>query len=327
MMKLIIQIPCFNEEDTLPTTIRDLPAHIKGIDRIEILIIDDGSTDGTVDVAGRMGANHIIRLNRNTGLAHAFSIGLEESLARGADVIVNTDADNQYRGEGVASLIEPILNGRADIVVGDRNTGSIKHFSRPKKILQKLGSWVVRWASATAVRDATSGFRAITRDAALQLNVFSNYTYTLETLIQAGRKGLVVTSVPVETNEVLRDSRLIRSTSDYVLKSIATILRIFLMYEPLRAFFTLGAMPLIAGLFLLVRFGYFYVQGQGQGHVQSLIVASILVLLAFQTFLLGLLADLIARNRRLQEETRYRIRKMALNRQTARAVRETEPAG
>lgn len=326
-MKLIIQIPCYNEAATLPRTIHDLPRHIDGIDRIEVLIIDDGSKDGTAEVATSEGADYVVCLIRNMGLAHAFSVGLEESLKRGADIIVNTDADNQYRGESVASLIEPILRGRADIVVGDRNTGSIQHFSRTKKVLQKLGSWVVRWASATAVQDATSGFRAITRDAALQLNVFSNYTYTLETLIQAGRKGLVVTSVPVETNEVLRDSRLIRSTSDYVLKSIATILRIFLMYEPLRTFFTLGAMPLIGGLFLLVRFGYFYIQGQGQGHVQSLIVASILVLLAFQTFLLGLLADLIARNRRLQEETRYRIRKMALDRQTARAVRETELAG
>ena len=326
-MKLIIQIPCFNEAATLPRTIHDLPRHIDGIDRIEVLIIDDGSKDGTAEVAASEGADHVVRLIRNMGLAHAFSEGLEQSLKRGADIIVNTDADNQYPGDSVAALIEPILQGHADIVVGDRNTGSIKHFSRTKKVLQKLGSLVVRWASATTVRDATSGFRAITRDAAMQLNVFSNYTYTLETLIQAGRKGLVVTSVPVETNETLRESRLIRSTSDYVLRSIATILRIFLMYEPLRAFFTLGALPLSAGLFLLTRFGYFYVQGQGQGHVQSLIVAAILVLLAFQTFLLGLLADLIARNRRLQEETRYRIRKIALDRRTVHTVPEMESGG
>jgi len=311
-MKLIIQIPCYNEAATLPATIADLPAHLEGFDRIELLVIDDGSSDGTAEAARSLGVDHVVKLKRNTGLAHAFAVGLEEALRQGADVIVNTDADNQYQGSGVAKLVSPILQGEADIVVGDRGVQNIKQFSPIKKLLQRAGSGVVRWASATNVPDATSGFRSLTREAALRLNVFSTYTYTLETLIQAGRMGLSVVSVPVETNAALRESRLIASIPQYVLRSIATILRIFLMYEPLRVFFSVGTMLVLAGVLLVARFGYFYIQGQGQGHVQSLIVSAILILLGFQTFLLGLLADLIARNRRLQEEVRYRIRKLAL---------------
>lgn len=311
-MKLIIQIPCYNEAATLPTTIADLPDRVEGFDRIELLVIDDGSSDGTAETASSLGVNHVVRLKRNTGLAHAFAVGVEEALRQGADVIVNTDADNQYQGSGIAKLVSPILRGDADIVVGDRGVQNIQQFSRIKKLLQRVGSWVVRWASATDVPDATSGFRAFSREAALRMNIFSTYTYTLETLIQAGRMGLEVASIPIDTNEELRESRLISSIPQYVFRSIMTILRIFLMYEPLRVFLSLGTIPVLIGGMLIVRFGYFYVQGQGQGHVQSLIIAAILIVLGFQTFLLGLLADLIARNRRLQEEARYRIRKLDL---------------
>jgi hypothetical protein len=230
----------------------------------------------------------------------------------GADVIVNTDGDNQYRGADVACLVAPILAGEAEMVVGDRRVDTIPHFSRVKKWLQRAGSWVVRWASGTDVPDSTSGFRALTRTAALQLTVYSSYTYTLETIIQAGKKGIVIANVPVQTNPRVRESRLIRSTLVYVARSAATILRIFLMYEALRVFLTLGLIPALAGGLLLLRFLFYYSLGQGQGHIQSLVFAAILIVLGFQTFLLGLLADLIARNRRIEEENSYRLKKMAL---------------
>jgi len=311
-MKLIIQVPCFNEAETLPLTIADLPRQVPGFDLVEFLVIDDGSTDATSEVAGKLGVHHICKLPRNRGLAYAFAFGLEQALKLGADVIVNTDGDNQYKGEYVSDLVRPILEGRADMVVGDRQIETIKHFSAVKKWLQKLGSWVVRWTSGTGVPDATSGFRAFSREAVLQIVIFSGYTYTLETIIQAGKKGLTVTSVPVETNEMLRESRLIRSIPGYVLRSAITILRIFLMYEALRIFLSLGLIPFIGGSLLLLRFGYFYLIGQGSGHVQSLIVAAILMVLSFVIFLLGFLADLIARNRRLSEEINYRLRKSEL---------------
>ena len=310
MTKLIIQIPCYNEVDTLPATVRDLPRSIDGVDVLEILIIDDGSTDGTIDVARELGVDHIIRLTQNQGLAVAFARGLEASLQMGADIIVNTDGDNQYRGDCVRDLVEPILKGDAEMVVGDRQINTIHHFSAFKKVLQKFGSWIVRWASKTDVPDATSGFRAFSKEAALRLSIFSEYTYTLETIIQAGKKGISITSVLVETNEVLRESRLIHSTFQYVIRSAITIIRIFLMYEALRVFLGLSVVPLLGGFFLLSRFGYYFLIGEGQGHIQSLIIASILMVLGFVTILIGLLGDLIARNRRLNEEIDYRIKKM-----------------
>ena len=310
MTKLIIQIPCYNEEDTLPATVRDLPRSIDGIDVIEILIIDDGSTDRTIDVARELGVDHIIRLTKNQGLAVAFARGLEASLQMGADVIVNTDGDNQYRGDCVRDLVKPILKGDAEMVVGDRQINTIQSFSASKKVLQKFGSWIVRWASKTNVPDATSGFRAFSKEAALRLSIYSEYTYTLETIIQAGKKGISITSVPVETNEVLRESRLIHNTFQYVIRSAITIIRIFLMYEALRVFLSLSVIPLLGGFFLLSRFGYYFLIGDGQGHIQSLIIATILMVLGFVTILIGLLGDLIARNRRLNEEINYRIKKM-----------------
>jgi glycosyltransferase involved in cell wall biosynthesis len=308
-MKLIIQIPCFNEAETLPLTIADLPRQVTGFDEVEFLVIDDGSTDGTADVAREHGVVHVLQLPQNRGLAYAFNAGLERSLSLGADVIVNTDGDNQYQGEGIADLVRPILEGRAEMVVGDRRVDTIKHFSWTKKCLQKTGSWVVRWASGTDVPDSTSGFRAFSRNAALQLTVYSTHTYTLETIIQAGKKGIVITHVPIATNEKLRESRLIRSIPGYVVSSAITILRILLMYEALRIFLTIGAVLFGFGTLLVLRFLYFFLIGEGQGHVQSLIIAAILIVLGFQTFLLGLLADLIAKNRRLNEEMAYRLRK------------------
>jgi len=313
-MKLIIQIPCLNEARTLPETIRDLPRSIEGFDQIEILVIDDGSTDGTADVARESGADHVISLPRHRGLAFAFATGLEAALRLGADVIVNTDGDNQYCGECVKDLVQPILEKRADIVIGDRQVDTIAHFSRPKKILQKLGSWVVRWTSGTGVPDATSGFRAFAREAAMRLVVFSSYTYTLETIIQAGKKGLTVGSVAVRTNEKSRESRLIRSIPSYVARSAVTILRIFVMYEALKVFIALGALLFAGGFVLSVRYLYFFFIGEGGGHVQSLILASILLVMSFQSFLLGILGDLIAKNRHLNEETNYRLKKLDLER-------------
>jgi glycosyltransferase involved in cell wall biosynthesis len=312
ILKLIIQIPCFNEADTLPATISDLPDEVEGFSSVEYLVIDDGSTDGTSEVARDLGVHHILRFPRNRGLATAFAHGMQEALRLNADVIVNTDGDNQYSGESIVDLVAPILSDQADMVVGDRDVATVKHFSRFKVLLQRLGSAVVRWASDTDVPDATSGLRAFTRQAALEIVIYSSYTYTLETIIQAGKRGLKVVSVPVQTNERLRESRLIRSTSSYVLKSIGTIIRIFLMYEPLRVFLSLGSLPFIVGIIFIIRFGYFYAIGEGGGHIQSLIISSILIVVGFLTFLLGLLADLIARNRYINEEVVVRLRRMDL---------------
>ncbi len=308
-MRLIVQIPCYNEEATLPGVLSDIPRDVAGIESVEVLVIDDGSSDSTSAVAREGGADHLLRLPRNRGLAYAFGQGLEKCLELGADVIVNTDGDHQYKGDSIPNLIRPIVAREADMVVGDRQVDTIAHFSRTKKLLQKIGSWVVRWTSDTGVVDATSGFRAMSREAAMRLNVFSSYTYTLETIIQAGKKGLVVASVPVETNEKKRESRLIGSMWRYVLRSAATILRIFLMYEPLKVFTWLSLLPAFASLLLFVRYLYFFSIGEGAGHVQSFIVASVLVVVSFQVLLLGLLADLIARNRRLNEDTLYRLRR------------------
>jgi len=314
MTKLIIQIPCFNEAGTLPETVADLPRTIEGFDVVEVLVIDDGSTDGTFEIAKGLGVDHVVRLPQNRGLANAFAVGLETALALGADVIVNTDGDHQYQGKYIPELVTPILQGEADIVVGDRQVHTIRQFSGIKKLLQRLGSWIVRWASNTSIPDATSGFRAFSKDAALRLEVYSEYTYTLETIIQAGKKGIAITSAPIMTNPVDRESRLIRSTPLYIIRSAATIVRIFLMYEALRVFLGLSTVPLLGGLILLGRFGYFFIVEGGAGHVQSLIVAAILMILAFVVILLGLLADLIARNRRLSEDIHYQLRKDAINR-------------
>jgi len=313
-LKLIIQIPCLNEAETLPRTVQDLPRKVEGFDEVEILVIDDGSTDETSQVARDCGVDHVVRLPSNRGLAHAFSVGLEESLKLGADVIVNTDGDNQYCGHCVEKIVAPIREWRAEFVVGDRQIESIKHFSVMKKFLQRLGSRVVRWASGTVIPDATSGFRAFSRSAAMKLTIYSSYSYTLETIIQAGKKGIAVASVKIDTNERLRESRLIRNVPQYVLRSSVTILRILLMYEALRIFSILGIVLFGGGLIIGVRFLYYYLLGEGSGHVQSLILAAILFILGFQTLLLGLLADLSAKNRKLNEDAVYGLKTLLYDR-------------
>lgn len=301
-MKLIIQIPCHNEASTLPVTVAELPRTVEGCDEVEILVIDDGSTDETAEVARRIGVDHVVRLGQHRGLAAAFRAGLEEAIRRGADVIVNTDGDNQYCGADIPRLVRPILEGRADLVIGARPIDSIQHFSFLKKRLQRLGTWVVRQVSHTDVQDAASGFRALSREAAVRLNVFSSYTYTLETIIQAGLSNMRVVSVPIRTNAPLRESRLIRSIPSYVYRSILTMLRIFVLYKPLRFFVWVGGLVFSAGLLLGLRFVYYWALGQGSGKIQSLILAAVLLLMGFQLGIAGLLSDLIATNRRILEE-------------------------
>ena len=313
-MHLIIQIPCYNEEQSLPATLIDMPAAIPGVDVIETLVIDDGSTDKTVEVARRMGVDHIICLPGHKGLAVGFQAGLDACLKLGADIIVNTDGDNQYPQADIPRLIAPILNGEADIVIGDRQVQTIAHFSPLKKRLQQWGSWVVCLASGMRVPDATSGFRAYSREAALRLSVLTRYTYTLETIIQAGKKGLRVAYVPIQVNRPTRDSRLVKSNWSYVKQSTATILRLYAFYEPLRSFSYMSLPFVVVGLFALVRFGYLYATGQsGIGrHVQSVVVGGTLLTLGFLLFILGVIADLIAANRMLIEETLYRIKRMEI---------------
>ena len=305
-MKLIIQIPCFNEESTLPETLECLPREVPGFDTVEWLIIDDGSTDRTVEVARACGVDHIIRQGHNQGLASAFMAGLEACLRRGADVIVNTDGDNQYRADYIPALTAPILDGRARITVGARPISAIEHFSPVKRWLQRLGSHVVRLASGTDVEDAPSGFRAIHRDAALRLFVFNRYTYTLETIIQAGRLGIPVLSVPVEVNDPTRESRLIRSIPQYLYRSAKTIIRILVLYKPLRTFTLVAAIMAAPGILAFLRFLWFYLQGDGSGHVQSLVIGAGLVAAGSVLLVGGLLADLIAANRVLLAEIRAR---------------------
>lgn len=309
-MHLIIQIPCYNEEKTLSITLADLPKKIEGIDTIEYLIINDGSKDRTVEVAKENGVHHIVSFKNNQGLAKVFMAGIDACLRLGADIIVNTDADNQYCGEDIEKLVRPILDGQADMVIGERPINDIEHFSFIKKKLQRLGSWTVRKASHTNIPDAPSGFRAYSRDAALKLNVLSEYTYTLETIIQAGRKNMAITSVPIRTNKELRESRLFKSMWGYIKRSVFTILRIFIMYKPLRFFVWLGSIIFMMGLLLSFRFLYFYFSGSGAGNVQSLILSSILIMLGFQTGVVGLQADLISSNRKLLEDIKYRVKKM-----------------
>jgi glycosyltransferase involved in cell wall biosynthesis len=308
VMKLIIQIPCLNEAETLPIALADLPKQIPGIDVIETLIIDDGSRDETVAVARAHGVDHVVGFRSNQGLARAFMLGIQACLERGADIIVNTDADNQYCGADIARLVQPILEDRADLVIGARPIDKIQHFSLIKKVLQRLGSWVVRRVSNTEVADAPSGFRAMSREVALVLNVFSDYTYTLETIIQAGQKNLRISSVPIRVNGDLRPSRLVRSIGSYVRRSVLTMLRIFIVYRPLRFFLSVSLLPLLAGLALGARFLVYFANGDGGGHVQSLILGAVLVLVAFQTVLLAVLADLQSVNRRLLEDLQQRER-------------------
>jgi glycosyltransferase involved in cell wall biosynthesis len=309
-VKLIIQIPCYNEAQTLPITLAELPRHIDGIDNIEILVIDDGSTDNTVDVAVQHGVHHVVRLNKNKGLATGFMSGLDACLRLGADIIVNTDADNQYSGADITALVQPILQHRADLVIGDRNTAAIQHFSWAKKRLQWLGSWFIRQLSGTSVPDATSGFRAMSREAALRMNVLSRFTYTLETIIQAGKKNLAIAHVPVATNPKLRESRLFSGNWSYIKKSLATIVRIYTMYEPLKMFSYIGALVFGLGVLLGIRFLYYFIVVGGAGHIQSLILAAVFLILGFQIFIMGLVADLIGSNRQLIENVLYRLRKI-----------------
>lgn len=307
MTKLVIQIPCYNEENTLEKTLDDLPRELPGLSKIEWLVIDDGSTDDSSGVASRHGVDHIIRLGKNRGLAKAFTAGLEASLKAGADVIVNTDADNQYCAADMPQLIAPILAGEAEIVVGHRDT---RHFSMAKRAVLWLGSWVVRQVSNTDIPDAPCGFRAISRSAAQRLNVFSEYTYTLETIIQAGQKGMAVTSVPIRTNAPLRPSRLISSLSRYISEAGFTIIRIFMAYRPVRFFVTLGLIAFVPGFLIGCKFLFEYMRGQGGGHVQSLILAGLLMGTGFVLWLAALISDLIAVNRMCLEEMNWRLHKL-----------------
>jgi glycosyltransferase involved in cell wall biosynthesis len=309
-MKVVIQIPCYNEEKALPITLDALPRSLPGVDQVEWLIIDDGSTDQTAEVALAHGVDHIVSFTKNQGLARAFMAGLEASLRAGADIIVNTDADNQYCADGIPKLIEPILSGKADIVVGSRPVAEIEHFSPIKKILQKLGSWVVRVASKTDIPDAPSGFRAISRDAAMRLNVFNEYTYTLETIIQSGQKGMAITSVPIRINKDLRPSRLVKSISSYISQSILTIIRIFMAYRPLRFFAIPGIISFTLGMLISLRFLYFYLTGNGSGHIQSIVLAALLLGTGFFLCVVGLIADLIAVNRKLMEKLDWRVQQV-----------------
>jgi len=305
-LKLIIQIPCFNEEETLSVTLSALPRTVPGFDSVEWLIIDDGSTDKTVEIAKKHGVDHIVRHAGNMGLARAFRTGIDACLHLGADVIVNTDADNQYNADDIPALTLPILKHHADLVIGIRPISSIEDFSQIKKILQKLGSWVVRLASKTDVPDATSGYRAMSRSAAQHLMVFNNYTYTLETIIQAGQKNMAIVSVPVRVNKQLRPSHLVKSVPDYIRKSILTILRIFIIYRPFVFFGTIGAALFFAGFLIGLRFLWKYLGGEGSGHIQSLILSSILLGMGFQTLLISFIADLLSANRKLLEDIRFR---------------------
>jgi len=308
-VKLVIQIPCLNEAQTLPRVIGDLPKAIPGVDEITVLLIDDGSTDGSADVARAAGVDHVVRLRRTQGLARVFMTGLAAAVDLGADVIVNFDADNQYRGEDIPKLIAPILAGEAEMVIGDREVQSVSDFSSTKKTLQRFGSWVVRKISTTDVPDATSGFRALSREAALRMNVITEFTYTLETIIQAGKQRLALRTVPVGTNPPARPSRLFSTTWNYLKRSTASIIRIYTHYEPLKTFSLLGLVFVALGSILGLRFLYDYWLGFGSGKVQSLILAAVLLIVGVQVALIGLIGDTIAANRRLTEEILYRLRR------------------
>ncbi len=309
-MKLIIQIPCYNEEETLEIALNDLPRQLEGIDEIEYLIINDGSHDRTVEVARKWGVHHVVNFNQNRGLAKGFMAGLDGCLRNGADIIVNTDADNQYCAQDIAALIAPILEGRADMVIGERPIDQTEHFSYLKKKLQHFGSWVVRKASNTDIPDAPSGFRALSREAAMHINVVNDYTYTLETIVQAGRQRIPITSVPVRTNEELRPSRLFSSIWGYVKRSMLTIIRAYAMYKPLKCFTYIACIPTLIGLGYIIRFLLYYLMGTSGGHVQSLILGCTLLIMGFLTFMIGIVSDVIAANRKILEDTQYHARKL-----------------
>ena len=314
-MKLIIQIPCFNEAETLEVTLNDLPKHIDGIDEIEYLIIDDGSHDNTAEVAKKWGVHYVVRFRRNKGLTKGFMAGLDACLKNGADIIVNTDADNQYCGADIETLVRPILDKKAHIVIGERPIDDTEHFTPLKKKLQHFGSWVVRKASKTTIPDAPSGFRAYSREAAMRINVINDYTYTLETIVQSGREKMAVMSVPIRTNPELRESRLFHSMWGYIKKSMLTIVRTYLMYRPLYFFFMLGSILALVGVGFFVRYFVFFCSGEGGGHLQSLILASTLLIVGFQTIVVGLLGDVISANRKILQDVQYHVRKMDYSRQ------------
>lgn len=307
-MKLVIQIPCLNEEESLPITLSALPKHIDGIDEIKVLIVNDGSTDRTIEVAKKHGISDFVNFTHNKGLAKAFSAGLNKALEMSADIIVNTDADNQYNASDIEKLVRPIIDGNADIVIGSRPVNKISHFSIIKKMLQNVGSFVMRCVSSTSVKDAPSGFRAFSRNAAIQMNIFDNYTYTLETIIQAKAKGLVIENVEIDVNPELRRSRLFSNIFVYIRRSIFTMLRMFIVYRPFRFFITVGILFLLAGLIPGVRFVWYFLTGDGQGHIQSLILAAILLLTGVQVSLIAVLSELIAINRKLLEDIQSRVK-------------------
>jgi glycosyltransferase involved in cell wall biosynthesis len=325
MTKLIIQIPCLNEAATLPATLRDLPRVIPGVDVVEILVVDDGSRDETQHVARDCGADHIVSLRRTRGLAAAFTAGIDACLKLGADIIVNTDGDNQYAGQDIPALVAPLLRGEADIVVGDRNVQALGNMTWRRKILQRLGSWVVRQVSSTRVPDTTSGFRAYTREAALRMTIVSEFSYALESIIQAGKKRMAIAHVPIRTNPRTRPSRLFQTVWFYLKQSGSTIVRIYTMYEPLKVFTSIGLLSVAAGLSMSLRFLYFYVTDTGAGHVQSLLLSAVLLIVGFQVMLMGLMADVISANRKLLEDLLYRVRSQELRQNPHLDPAETSP--
>lgn len=306
-MKLIIQIPCFNESATLAIALAELPKTVDGFDEVEWLVIDDGSVDNTSEIALANGVHHVVKHTKNQGLARAFMTGISACLERGADVIVNTDADNQYSAADIPKLVSPIISKQADIVIGARPIDDIAHFSWSKKLLQKLGSWAVRTASKTSIPDAPSGFRAYSRYAAQNMVVFSEYTYTIETIIQAGQKNMAIMSVPIRTNADLRPSKLVKSIASYVRRSVVTMVRVYAIYRPMRFFGSIGAILLGLGLMLGLRFLYYFFTGDGNGHIQSVILSAVFLVLGFQTILVAFLADLLGANRKLLEEIRIKM--------------------
>jgi glycosyltransferase involved in cell wall biosynthesis len=311
-MKLIVQIPCYNEEKTLTQTFNDIPKTIEGFEQVEVLIIDDGSTDRTIEVAKSLGVDHIVINKQNMGLARSFRKGVEECLRQGADVIVNTDGDNQYAGWDIPKLTNPVLKGSADIVIGDRQTHLIPHFSKSKKIMQWFGSAVVRKLAGIWVPDTVSGFRAISRESAIKLNVLSSFSYTIEMVIQAGKRDMKIESVPVETNTKTRESRLFKSIPSFIGRQLTTIVRMYAMYQPLKVFFYLGSLLTLIGLIPIFRFLFYYFSNNGDGHLQSLVLGGVLVLMGFIAYLAGLLADLISFNRQLQEMSLERLKRLEL---------------